>query len=73
MLPFTLECFADPKHQESRKVKKYEIYDGITFQWFMCAGILMVGFVSSIIFGDFGMKDRLLIVSVTTSPEYSGF
>lgn len=39
------------------KVKKYEIYDGITFQWFMCAGILMVGFLSSIIFGDFGMKD----------------
>jgi hypothetical protein len=38
-------------------VKKYEIYDGITFQWFMCAGILMVGFLSSIIFGDFGMKD----------------
>eukprot|EP00913_Durusdinium_trenchii_P020269 g19042.t1 len=23
-------------------VKKYEIYDGITFQWFMCAGILML-------------------------------
>lgn len=39
------------------EVKKYEIYDGITFQWFMCAGILMVGFLSSIIFGDFGMKD----------------
>ncbi|CAE7615106.1 tmem144A [Symbiodinium natans] len=45
-------------------VKKYEIYDGITFQWFMCAGILMVGFVSSVIFGDFGMKDNecLLII-----------
>lgn len=45
-------------------VKKYEIYDGITFQWFMCAGILMVGFLSSIIFGDFGMKDNecLLII-----------
>ncbi|CAK9033122.1 unnamed protein product [Durusdinium trenchii] len=45
-------------------VKKYEIYDGITFQWFMCAGILMVGFLSSIVFGDFGMKDNecLLIV-----------
>ena len=40
----------------AREVKKYEIYDGITFQWFMCAGILMVGFVSSVIFGDFGMK-----------------
>ena len=39
------------------EVKKYEIYDGITFQWFMCAGILMVGFLSAIIFGDFGMKD----------------
>ena len=45
------------------QVKKYEIYDGITFQWFMCAGILMVGFVSSTIFGDFGMKDRLQKVS----------
>lgn len=46
-------------------VKKYEIYDGITFQWFMCSGILMVGFLSSIIFGDFGMEDEgcLLIVS----------
>ncbi|OLP97152.1 Cytosolic carboxypeptidase 6 [Symbiodinium microadriaticum] len=46
-------------------VKKYEIYDGITFQWFMCAGILMVGFVSSTIFGDFGMKDNecLLIIA----------
>lgn len=24
-------------------VKKYEIYDGTTFQWFMCSGILFVG------------------------------
>ncbi|CAE7521151.1 tmem144A [Symbiodinium pilosum] len=46
-------------------VKKYEIYDGVTFQWFMCAGILMVGFVASIIFNDFGMKDNecLLIIA----------
>ena len=23
-------------------VKKHEIFDGVTFQWFMCGGILMV-------------------------------
>ena len=43
-------------------VKKYEIYDGITFQWFMCAGIFMVGFLSSIIFGDFGMEEGCLLI-----------
>eukprot|EP00439_Symbiodinium_sp_Y106_P021297 s127_g2.t1 len=45
-------------------VKKYEIFDGVTFQWFMCAGILMVGFVSSLIFGNFGMANHecLLII-----------
>eukprot|EP00928_Gymnodinium_smaydae_P045812 TRINITY_DN30494_c0_g1_i1.p1 TRINITY_DN30494_c0_g1~~TRINITY_DN30494_c0_g1_i1.p1 ORF type:complete len:521 (-),score=124.41 TRINITY_DN30494_c0_g1_i1:408-1970(-) len=39
-------------------VKKYEIFDGITFQWFMCAGILMVGFFVALFFGDFGMQDK---------------
>eukprot|EP00931_Biecheleriopsis_adriatica_P027709 TRINITY_DN16617_c0_g1_i3.p1 TRINITY_DN16617_c0_g1~~TRINITY_DN16617_c0_g1_i3.p1 ORF type:complete len:469 (+),score=68.18 TRINITY_DN16617_c0_g1_i3:55-1461(+) len=45
-------------------VKKYEIFDGVTFQWFMCAGILMVGFLSSLAFGSFGManKECMLIV-----------
>ena len=46
-------------------VKKYEIFDGVTFQWFMCGGIMMVGFLCSLIFGDFGMSDRedaLLII-----------
>lgn len=67
-------------NQIQSKVKKYEIYDGITFQWFMCAGILMVGFLSSIVFGDFGMKDTpdLLLSGetlhtnlwVTSGPKY---
>jgi glucose uptake protein GlcU len=29
-------------------VKKHEIYDGTTFQWFMCNGILMVGFLTAV-------------------------
>lgn len=33
-------------------VKRYEIFDGTTFQWFMCSGILMVGFVVSLATGD---------------------
>ena len=45
-------------------VKKYEIFDGVTFQWFMCGGIFMapkrcvhfqlgaeVGFVAALCFG----------------------
>lgn len=28
-------------------VKKYEIFDGTTFQWFMCGGILLVGSLMS--------------------------
>lgn len=46
-------------------VKKYEIFDGVTFQWFMCGGILMIGFLCSIVFGNFGMtnqEDALLII-----------
>ncbi|CAE8673322.1 unnamed protein product [Polarella glacialis] len=45
-------------------VKKYEIFDGVTFQWFMCSGILMVGFIAAITFNDFGMEtqDSLLVV-----------
>eukprot|EP00929_Paragymnodinium_shiwhaense_P107825 TRINITY_DN74184_c0_g1_i1.p1 TRINITY_DN74184_c0_g1~~TRINITY_DN74184_c0_g1_i1.p1 ORF type:complete len:425 (+),score=34.56 TRINITY_DN74184_c0_g1_i1:78-1352(+) len=33
-------------------VKKYEIYDGTTFQWFMCSGILMTGCVLSMASGS---------------------
>jgi len=33
-------------------VKRYEIFDGTTFQWFMCSGILMVGFCVALITGD---------------------
>jgi len=35
-------------------VKTHEIFDGITFQWFMCNGIFMVGVVLSMVFGQFG-------------------
>lgn len=31
-------------------VKKYEIYDGTTFQWFMCNGILFVGILTAVAF-----------------------
>ena len=55
--PEHVSASGDAEGNPPAEVKKYEIYDGITFQWFMCAGILMVGFLSSIIFGDFGMKD----------------
>eukprot|EP00927_Polykrikos_kofoidii_P060624 TRINITY_DN55565_c0_g1_i1.p1 TRINITY_DN55565_c0_g1~~TRINITY_DN55565_c0_g1_i1.p1 ORF type:complete len:465 (-),score=40.65 TRINITY_DN55565_c0_g1_i1:204-1526(-) len=33
-------------------VKNYAIYDGTTFQWFMCSGILFVGLASAMITGD---------------------
>jgi len=33
-------------------VKKYEIFEGTAFQWFMCNGILMVGFVIAISAGE---------------------
>ncbi|CAK9080143.1 unnamed protein product [Durusdinium trenchii] len=58
----------EPEKEGKRRyvpVKKYEIFDGVTFQWFMCGGILMAGFCSSVIFGNFGMseeKDAMLIV-----------
>eukprot|EP00929_Paragymnodinium_shiwhaense_P063734 TRINITY_DN31870_c0_g1_i1.p1 TRINITY_DN31870_c0_g1~~TRINITY_DN31870_c0_g1_i1.p1 ORF type:complete len:439 (-),score=68.62 TRINITY_DN31870_c0_g1_i1:233-1549(-) len=45
-------------------VKRYEIYDGITFQWFMCAGILFFGFAVGLVTGDYGLEgsDSNLIV-----------
>mmetsp|Transcript_101836 Transcript_101836/g.263767 ORF Transcript_101836/g.263767 Transcript_101836/m.263767 type:complete len:431 (-) Transcript_101836:208-1500(-) len=33
-------------------VKKYDIYDGMTFQWFMCSGVLMAGFIIAICFQE---------------------
>eukprot|EP00913_Durusdinium_trenchii_P012808 g12026.t1 len=33
-------------------VKKYKIYDGTTFQWFMCSGILFVGVSVALLHGD---------------------
>jgi len=43
-------------------VKDNEIHDGTLFQWYMCNGILMVGFVVAIIAGQLHMGDDLLIV-----------
>jgi glucose uptake protein GlcU len=34
-------------------VKRYEIFDGATFQWFMCNGIFMAGCVITLATGDF--------------------
>eukprot|EP00930_Biecheleria_cincta_P031230 TRINITY_DN21685_c0_g1_i2.p1 TRINITY_DN21685_c0_g1~~TRINITY_DN21685_c0_g1_i2.p1 ORF type:complete len:386 (+),score=69.93 TRINITY_DN21685_c0_g1_i2:28-1185(+) len=33
-------------------VKRYKIYDGTTFQWFMCSGILFVGLAAALLGGD---------------------
>ena len=33
-------------------VKKYEVFDGTTFQWFMCNGILMVACCLGLATGD---------------------
>lgn len=33
-------------------VKKYEIFEGTAFQWFMCNGILMVGFIIAAASGE---------------------
>lgn len=33
-------------------VKKYKIYDGTTFQWFMCSGSLFVGLLAALLDGD---------------------
>lgn len=43
-------------------VKTHEIFDGITFQWFMCNGILMVGVLLSMFFGELGKAFSLRIV-----------
>lgn len=32
-------------------VKRYEIFDGATFQWFMCSGILLIGFAIALFAG----------------------
>mmetsp|Transcript_38175 Transcript_38175/g.105230 ORF Transcript_38175/g.105230 Transcript_38175/m.105230 type:complete len:401 (-) Transcript_38175:248-1450(-) len=41
-------------------VKKYEVYDGATFQWFMCSGIFMassmIGLACAITNGDEGVQ-----------------
>ena len=34
------------------KVKRYEIFEGTAFQWFMCNGILMVGFTIAALTGE---------------------
>lgn len=33
-------------------VRKYEIFEGTAFQWFMCNGILMVGFIIAAASGE---------------------
>lgn len=43
-------------------VKKYEIYDGTTFQWFMCSGIMMMGFVLSLCFGSLEQEPALPVI-----------
>jgi glucose uptake protein GlcU len=43
-------------------VKDNEIHDGTLFQWYMCNGILMLGFLVAIITGELHMGDDLLIV-----------
>mmetsp|Transcript_50375 Transcript_50375/g.155751 ORF Transcript_50375/g.155751 Transcript_50375/m.155751 type:complete len:427 (+) Transcript_50375:64-1344(+) len=43
-------------------VKRYEIFDGTTFQWFMCSGILMVAVVISFSFGELGESFSLEVV-----------
>eukprot|EP00928_Gymnodinium_smaydae_P027105 TRINITY_DN21073_c0_g1_i1.p1 TRINITY_DN21073_c0_g1~~TRINITY_DN21073_c0_g1_i1.p1 ORF type:complete len:477 (+),score=62.63 TRINITY_DN21073_c0_g1_i1:203-1432(+) len=43
-------------------VKKYEIYDGTTFQWFMCSGILFVGFLIALATGTLASGCSYLII-----------
>ena len=41
-------------------VKKYEIFDGTTFQWFMCNGILLVGTLVGIVTGSAGLESNMV-------------
>lgn len=43
-------------------VKKHKIFDGTTFQWFMCSGILSVGLISAMITGDIQRGSPLLVM-----------
>jgi len=43
-------------------VKKYKIYDGTTFQWFMCSGILFVGLSTAILRNDLSHGTPTLVV-----------
>eukprot|EP00427_Karlodinium_veneficum_P035116 CAMPEP_0169285746 /NCGR_PEP_ID=MMETSP1016-20121227/58882_1 /TAXON_ID=342587 /ORGANISM="Karlodinium micrum, Strain CCMP2283" /LENGTH=444 /DNA_ID=CAMNT_0009375313 /DNA_START=30 /DNA_END=1360 /DNA_ORIENTATION=- len=42
-------------------VKKYEIYDGTTFQWFMCNGILFVGVSAALVFEQLDSCSRMVV------------
>mmetsp|Transcript_123143 Transcript_123143/g.383383 ORF Transcript_123143/g.383383 Transcript_123143/m.383383 type:complete len:407 (-) Transcript_123143:23-1243(-) len=45
-------------------VKQYEVYDGITFQWFLCHGVLFTAFVITMITGDIYLPlDNLPIIA----------
>lgn len=54
-------------------VKKYEIFDGVTFQWFMCGGIMMVPWLAWKLLGLSWCKcQENPPVQQLVSPEFMG-